>query len=132
LRQADAVGSHIGDQPVFIQALRRLHRLARGHPQLSIGFLLQRTRFERGIRFTGLHPGFERRHLPRLDFQPMLQFAGGWLVEKHGVDIRFQLPGVLVKVLATGNSLSINGTQPSLKRSTAVRRQSRLQIPIRP
>ena len=47
LGQVGRIGSHVGDVPVLVERLSRLHRAAGGEAELAVGLLLQRAGRER-------------------------------------------------------------------------------------
>ena len=65
LRQIHRVGTHIGDEAVFVQGLGGAHGVAGIHPQFARGFLLQRRSGERRGRATPIGLGFHFGDLPR-------------------------------------------------------------------
>jgi hypothetical protein len=130
LRQVDAVGTHVGDVAVFVEPLRGLHRLAGGHVQLAIGFLLQRAGGKRGIRPAILQPGFDIAYLPRLIDQAGLQLFGRGFVEQQDVDVRLQFAGVLIEIATGGDATTADGAERGIERRAEFGGESRLQIPV--
>ena len=71
-RHVDAVGPHVGDEPVLVESLRHAHRVARGKAELARRFLLQRRCRERRRRVARERLGLDRGdgEAARLDHRP--------------------------------------------------------------
>ena len=59
-RHVDAVGPHVGDQPVLVEPLGHAHRVAGREAELARGFLLQGRGGERRRRVLGERLGLDR------------------------------------------------------------------------
>jgi len=62
LRHVDAVGPHVGDQPVLVERLGDPHRVASREAELARGLLLKRRSGERRRRVLGEGFGLDRRN----------------------------------------------------------------------
>ncbi len=80
-RQRGRVGTHVGDEPVLVQALGDRHRLSRTEAQLAAGLLLQRRGHERRVGAAGIGLGLDRGHRGRSIGEGAGQGCGGPLVE---------------------------------------------------
>ena len=79
--QVRAVGTHVSDMAVLVQALSHLHGPPRGEAELAVGFLLQRAGGERRIRLGCVRLVFQRRRGLALAASRSSKIAGLRLVQ---------------------------------------------------
>ncbi len=84
----NAIGSHIGDRAVLVEALRNPHGVAGGEAQLARGFLLQRRGGERRRRIALHGPSFDRLdgEMPGFDLG-LGGFGGTRIAERELVEL---------------------------------------------
>ena len=70
------IGTHVSDVAVFVEALRHTHCVFGGHPELSIGFLLQGAGRKRRFRAFGIRFDFDANDFERSFCESGLESVG--------------------------------------------------------
>ena len=121
LREVERIRTHIGDVPVFVEALGHAHRLASGETQLTCGLLLQRRGAKRGRGATRVWLRVDRRHHDR--HRRIAQCLGesrcSLLVESNSIRLairrRLELARV-VEITAAGDAHPVEAGEARLER----------------
>ncbi len=131
--QVDRVGTHVGDETIFIELLGGLHGLFGPHAQLAVGFLLHGAGGEGGRGGPGGVPGFHRGHPPQPGQKAGAQGLGLGLVEEQHLFALGDLARVFVKISSAGHTHAAHGDQLGLEAMVGLVRalvEQGLQIPI--
>src|SRR6478736_898803 len=108
LRQRRAVGTHVRDETVFVEALRGAHGARRREAQLATRLLLQGRGHERRCRAAPIGLTLDRRNACFAGLQGLGQALRLGLAEQQEVLLQ---PAGIVEVLAGGEALAAKRRQ---------------------
>ena len=126
--QIGRIGTHVGDVPVFVQALGNLHRPPGGEAELAVGFLLQRAGGERRVGLGRVRLVFDLGDAELAAADPRGECCRRVLVEQHQLGI-LELAGGRIEIFAEREPPAVDRDQSGFELLAVVFGELAEQVP---